>query len=53
MDDYRPIWVIEIVQELGFSKILLPQMIYSSKADDISSMVADHHLWWPIIIPSG
>jgi hypothetical protein len=34
-------------------KIHLRQIIYSSRADDISSMSADYHPQWLIIIPSG
>jgi hypothetical protein len=46
------IHMIDIVRDrkLGarwyYSKIHVPQMIYSSKADDISSMSAVHHPHW-------
>jgi hypothetical protein len=59
VDDYHQFWMI-IVQYgqtfrslIYFSKIHLPQMIFSSEVDDISSMLADHHLQWLIIILSG
>jgi hypothetical protein len=59
VDDYRPIWMIDIVRDrqLGarwyFSKIHLPQMIISSKADNIPSISADYHPQWLIIILIG
>jgi hypothetical protein len=60
VNDYHPIWMIANVRDLGarwyFSKIHLPQMIFSSRADradDISYMSADHHPQSLVIIFIG